>query len=60
MLIYVVDIIVSEFNQGVFTYLIHHLGNKFSLNDLGNLYYFLEIEVIAKADGFFLNQTDML
>lgn len=37
--------------------LIHLLGKKLSLNGLGNLYYFLGIEVISRNDGLVLNQT---
>lgn len=45
--------------SSMINYPIHLLGNEFSLNDLGDLYNFLGIEVIRRDDSLFL-KYDML
>ena len=36
---------------------ITRLSNEFSMKDLGDLHYFLEVEVQANEKGLFLSQT---
>lgn len=48
MLTYVDDIIVSGLKRSMINYLIHIFGNDLSLHDLGDLGFFLGIEVIRK------------
>lgn len=57
MLIYVDDIIVTGSNTGLINYLINLRGKEFSLNDFGELHYFLGIEVVYRHDGIILNQS---
>ena len=45
ILIYVDDIIVTSSSDQAITALLHHLSSEFALKDLGDLHYFLGIEV---------------
>ena len=56
MLIYVDDIIVTSSSQGAITALLHDLRQDFALKDLGDLHYFLGIEVKKEQDGISLSQ----
>lgn len=56
MLIYVDDIIVSGNSETAITNLIATLSQRFSLKDLGDLSYFLGIEVLRTLQGFHLSQ----
>ena len=56
MLIYVDDIIVASSSQDATNALLHDLRSKFALKDLGDLHFFLGIEVKKIPDGIVLNQ----
>jgi histone deacetylase 1/2 len=57
MLIYVDDIIVASSSQSATDALLRDLSKKFALKDLGDLHYFLGIEVHKVSDGIVLNQA---
>jgi hypothetical protein len=54
--VYVDDIIVVSSSSRVVDALLADLKNDFALKDLGNLHYFLGIEVKHTSDGFLLTQ----
>lgn len=54
--VYVDDKIVTGNNHKFVQGIIDKLGNNFSVKDVGNLHFFLGIEVIPTAKGFFLSQ----
>ncbi|XP_051212153.1 uncharacterized mitochondrial protein AtMg00810-like [Lolium perenne] len=56
LLLYVDDIILTASTAGLLRQLTDSLRAEFALNDLGPLHYFLGIEVVRRADGFFLHQ----
>jgi hypothetical protein len=56
MLIYVDDIILKSFSNLAILELLHHLGSKFSLKDLGYLHYFLGLEVHKRSSGLLFNR----
>ena len=56
MLVYVDDIIVVSSTPEATTALLQDLNKKFALNDLGDLHYFLGIEVNRVQDGIILSQ----
>jgi hypothetical protein len=64
VLIYVDDIIVASSSQQATNALLHDLKSNFALKDLGDLYYFLVIEVKKTLSGILLSQekyaTDVL
>ena len=53
-LVYVDDLILTGNNSAFVTRIIDQLGQKFSIKDLGSLYFFLGVEVIPTTDGLFL------
>lgn len=53
---YVDDIIVTGNNNKFLAAFFNKLCNRFSLKDLGTLNYFLGVEVIGLAQGYFLSQ----
>ncbi|OMO63086.1 Integrase, catalytic core [Corchorus capsularis] len=55
-LVYVDDLIVTGNNQHVVDQFLAQLSHRFSLKDLGNLNFFLGVEVISTASGLFLSQ----
>jgi hypothetical protein len=55
-LVYVDDIIVASSNQKVIEGLLCQVNQEFALKDLGNLHYFLSIEVPKVTDGTILSQ----
>lgn len=55
-LVYVDDIIVASSSQEAVTRLLQDLQNDFALKDLGDLHYFLGIEVRKLDDGIHLSQ----
>ncbi|KAK1697317.1 hypothetical protein QYE76_014183 [Lolium multiflorum] len=57
MLIYVDDIIVASSSSAATDALLKILSGEFALKDLGDLHYFLGIEVHKVNDGIILNQT---
>jgi hypothetical protein len=64
ILIYVDAIIVASSKQEVVSALLKNLHEEFALKDLGNLHYFLGIEVNKTQNGILLTQkkyaTDLL
>lgn len=56
VLIYVDDIIVTGTNTSYISSLLHQLQSKFALKYLGDLHYFLGIEVVKDDSGLFLTQ----
>ena len=56
VLIYVDDIIVTSSSDEAITALLKDLSTYFALKDLGNLHYFLGIEVKKHDDGLHLSQ----
>jgi histone deacetylase 1/2 len=64
MLIYVDDIIVTSSSNEAVAALLRDLGANFALKDLGDLHYFLGIEVKKPRDSIVLSQekyaTDLL
>jgi len=55
-LVYVDDLIITGNNSVFVASIIDHLGQKFSIKDLGLLHFFLGVEVIPTAAGLFLTQ----
>jgi histone deacetylase 1/2 len=51
MIIYVDDIVVASSSEKVVDAIFHDLGIDFALKDLGELHYFLGIEVNKVRDG---------
>jgi hypothetical protein len=64
LLVYVDDIIVISSSTAAVDALLRDLGAEFVLKDLGDLQYFLGIQVIKQSDGLLLCQekyaTDLL
>jgi hypothetical protein len=64
ILVYVDDIIVTSSSQDVVHALLQDLKKEFALKDLGDLHYFLGIEVQRSKDGLLMKQqryaTDIL
>jgi hypothetical protein len=56
VLVYVDDIIVASSSQEATNALLKDLEKDFALKDLGNLHYFLGIEVKRNSDGLVLSQ----
>jgi hypothetical protein len=56
MLIYVDDIIVVSSSDEATTVLLHNLSTHFALKDLGELHFFLGIEVKKCSNGILLTQ----
>jgi histone deacetylase 1/2 len=56
MLVYVDDVIVVSSNPNATTGLLHSLRQDFALKDLGDLHYFLGIEVNKVASGLVLTE----
>jgi histone deacetylase 1/2 len=56
MLVYVDDIVVVSSSDSAVDALLHDLGIDFALKDLGELHYFLGIEVKKDTDGIILSQ----
>nr|XP_020163692.1 uncharacterized mitochondrial protein AtMg00810-like [Aegilops tauschii subsp. strangulata] len=56
LLLYVNDIILTASSPELLQRLTARLRDEFALKDLGALHYFLGIEVVRRADGFFLHQ----
>ncbi|XP_057740475.1 uncharacterized mitochondrial protein AtMg00810-like [Arachis stenosperma] len=57
VLVYVDDIIITGDSEGAISQVIQQLNDKFALKDLGDLHYFLEIQVTkTNAGGLVLSQ----
>lgn len=57
ILIYVDDIIMTSLSSGAITTLLHDSQSEFALKDLGQLHYFLRIEVKNMSNGLLLSQS---
>lgn len=57
ILVYVDDILITASNTKIISDLVTQLSSKFALKDLGNLHYFLGIEVHTTPKGFVLSQA---
>ncbi|RVW25418.1 Retrovirus-related Pol polyprotein from transposon RE1 [Vitis vinifera] len=57
LLLYVDDMIITGSTPSLVHTFITRLSNKFSMKDLGDLHYFLGVEVQANEKGLFLSQT---
>lgn len=57
LLIYVDDLILTSNNESVLTTFINQLHREFGIKYLGDLSYFLGLEIICTDDGFFLSQS---
>jgi histone deacetylase 1/2 len=55
-LVYVDDIIVASSSQEAINALLKDLEKEFALKDLGDLHFFLRIEVKRSSDGLLLSQ----
>lgn len=60
VLVYVDDIIVTASDNAVLEKFIHRLAAQFSLKDLGDLSYFLGVEVQKHSKGLILNQRQYI
>jgi histone deacetylase 1/2 len=60
VLVYVDDIIVTSSSNKAITALLQDLGSAFALKDLGDLHFFLGIEVNKFNQGIILTQENML
>jgi hypothetical protein len=56
VLLYVADIIIASSSMKYANALIHKLNQEFTLKDLGNLHYFLSIEVRRTKDALLITQ----
>ena len=56
LLVYVDDIIITGDNDGFVQQFVTLLSQQFSLKDLGQLFYFLGVEVISHPHGLLLSQ----
>lgn len=54
-LVYVDDFIVTGNQSLVISQFVHTLAKKFSIKDLGDLHYFLDVEVVPINGGLFLS-----
>ncbi|TYK30560.1 putative inactive tRNA-specific adenosine deaminase-like protein 3 isoform X6 [Cucumis melo var. makuwa] len=56
LIVYVDDIILSGDDQAEIRQLKHQMGNEFEIKDLGNLKYFLGMEVTISKEGISMSQ----
>lgn len=56
LLIYVDDVIITGKSTDIISRVKNFIHDKFQIKDLGQLHYFLGIEVPRSANGLFLNQ----
>ena len=56
LLIYVDDIVVTSSSDTAISALLHSLSSEFALKDLGDLHFFLGLEVHKQSNGLLLNQ----
>ena len=57
LLLYVDDMVITGSNSSMLSSLIDRLAKEFSMKDLGDLHYFLGIEVVRNDKDLFLNQA---
>ncbi|KAA0038787.1 putative mitochondrial protein [Cucumis melo var. makuwa] len=56
LIVYVDDTVLSEDDQAEISQLKQRMGNKFEIKDLGNLKYFLGMEVVRSKEGISVSQ----
>ncbi|KAA0036962.1 Cysteine-rich RLK (RECEPTOR-like protein kinase) 8 [Cucumis melo var. makuwa] len=56
LIVYVDDIVFSRDDQVEISQLKQRMGNEFEIKDLGNLKYFLEMEVARSKEGIFVSK----
>lgn len=57
ILVYVDDILLTRSSPNLLNRLVSQLHHKFVIRDLGDIYYFLGIQVHRNTNGFHLSQT---
>ena len=57
LLVYVDDIVLAGNCPSFLQTLIQQLSSEFELKDLGNLHYFLGLQITCTSKGLFLNQS---
>jgi Reverse transcriptase (RNA-dependent DNA polymerase) len=60
ILVYVDDIIITDNDSETISSLINTLNSTFSIKDLGQLHYFLGIEIVSSGTDLILNQSRYL
>ena len=56
VLVYVNDLVVTGSNEGDIELITHHLKVEFDIKDLGQLKYYLEIELAYLTKDLFISQ----
>jgi hypothetical protein len=54
LVVYVDDIILTASSQQLLRHIVDQLSNEFAIKDLGDLLFFLGVQVTRTNDGFFL------
>jgi hypothetical protein len=54
LVVYVDDIILTASSQQLLRHIVDQLSNEFAIKDLGDLHFFLGVQVTRTNDGFFL------
>eukprot|EP00253_Pinus_taeda_P029307 PITA_29307 len=57
LVLYVDDVIVSGSDPNIINHVKSNLKNKFEMTDLGNLHYFLGLQVLQSKEGISLSQS---
>ncbi|OIT21145.1 retrovirus-related pol polyprotein from transposon tnt 1-94, partial [Nicotiana attenuata] len=60
VLVYVDDIIITGSHSSYVNQAIYCIAGRFSIKDLGNLNFFLRVEVLCVADGITLSQSNYI
>jgi histone deacetylase 1/2 len=56
LLLYVDDIVLTGSSTGLLQHVVDRLRAEFAVKDMGELWFFLDIDVKRTADGFYLSQ----
>ena len=56
LLVYVDDLVLTGNDVNFVNYIVNYLGSQFSLKDMGQLHFFLGVEVLPTKHGIFLSQ----
>uniref|UniRef100_A0A7C8YTF6 Reverse transcriptase Ty1/copia-type domain-containing protein n=1 Tax=Opuntia streptacantha TaxID=393608 RepID=A0A7C8YTF6_OPUST len=57
LLLYVDEIIITGSSSSFVLHIIHLLSVQFPMKDIGDLYYFLRVQVVRTPDGLFISQN---